>query len=404
MKSTRTGHRWVAPLVAAVLMMLAAAIAAPAQTYSALYTFTGGADGSTPDAGLIADGGGNLYGTTLYGGNLSCGAYGCGAVFRLSAAGNEKVLHAFAGPLYGDGESPTGNLLLDSASDIYGTTSTGGNDRCSGGGGNGCGTVFRLDAKGNETLLHVFEGGVDGAAPTGGLTLDPAGNLYGTTVLGGAPDTGTIFELPSLGSEYILYSFSGSDGANPKGSLVRDEVGNLYGTTMLGGNAGCPFGESCGVVFKWGLSGETVLYSFNPADGAFPSPYLALDSAGNLYGTTSSGGATGHGTVFKVDPAGNETLLHSFSGGSDGAYPYGGVILGRDGSLYGTTSGGGAYGYGVVFALGPSGKELSLYAFTGGADGAGPISSLLLSKGVLYGTTSGGGTFGRGVVFKLSPR
>ncbi|HEV2379549.1 MAG TPA: choice-of-anchor tandem repeat GloVer-containing protein [Terriglobia bacterium] len=227
MKSTQTGHRWAAMMVAAMLMMLAAAIASPAQTYKVLYSFSGGS-GSQPVAGLVRDAGGNLYGTT------SSGGLRWGTVFKLNKSGKETLLYRFAGGV--DGANPFGALLLDSAGTLYGTTAAG---------GLGYGTVFKVDQSGHETVLFSFTGGMDGASPYDGLVRDEAGNLYGTTLYGGSGTgcyplstigCGTVFELDVAGREAVLYSFSGgSDGGLPYAGLIRDGAGSLYGTTQPGG-------------------------------------------------------------------------------------------------------------------------------------------------------------------------
>ena len=249
------------------------------------------------------------------------------------------------------------------------------------------------------SVLHTFTGSPDGAVPDGGLVRDAQGNLYGTTVLGGAYNYGTVFKLDTTGKETVLYSFTGTggDGANPYAGLVRDAQGNLYGTTNDGGaSGGAPFGW--GTVFKVDTAGtETVLYSFTgPPDGAVTYAGLVRDAQGNLYGTTWSGGAYDAGTAFKVDTAGTETVLHSFSGtGGDGSEPFAGLVRDAQGNLYGTTVLGGdtacnpPNGCGTVFKVDTSGSETVLYAFTG-ADGAGPEAGLVRdAQGNLYGATSG---------------
>jgi uncharacterized repeat protein (TIGR03803 family) len=292
---------------------------------------------------------------------------------------------------------------------VYGTAFQGGVGTCLGG---GCGVVFKLDPAGNETVLYSFTGGADGANPGAGLIRNAAGNLYGTTTYGGDLNCnqqigcGVVFKLDSAGNETVLHTFTGADGQQP-GGLIADAAGNLYGAA--GGGSGC------GVVFKLDPSGdETTLHSFTcGADGAFPSSALIRDAAGNLYGTTGSGGLYDAGTIFKLDPSGNESVLYSFTGGADGAIPSASLIRDPAGNLFGTTAGGGRYSWGVVFALGPNGTERVLHAFTGGVDGGGPIASPLLPfKGAIYGTaTSAGddnvtncnpGDTGCGVVFKLT--
>jgi uncharacterized repeat protein (TIGR03803 family) len=327
-----------------------------------LHSFTGG-DGWEPFAALIRDKAGNLYGTTQMG-----GASGGGTVFKLDTSGNETVLHSFSG---GDGAEPYAGLIMDKAGNLYGTTELGGTGTCF---NVSCGIVFKLDTSGNETVLHSFANSPDGGIPYAGLVMDKAGNLYGTTLEYGASSNcfqgcGTVFKLDTSGNETVLHSFTGypSDGAGPRAGLIMDKAGNLYGTTSFGGGSGSCGGGGCGTVFKLDTSGnETVLHSFtnSDGDGANPNAGLIMDKAGNLYGTTFSGGdltcsfGEGCGTVFKLDTSGNETVLHSFTGG-DGAFPVGGLIRDKAGHLYGTTTGGGtatcsfSEGCGTVFKLTP---------------------------------------------------
>jgi len=232
------------------------------------------------------------------------------------------------------------------------------------------------------------------------LIRDSAGNLYGTTNSGGTAYAGVVFKLNTSGQETVLYSFTGgADGGYPSYPVVRDSAGNLYGTAGSGGAA------NFGVVYKVNTSGqETVLYNFTGgADGGYPNGVIR-DSAGNLYGTTSSGGAAGYGVVYKVNTSGQETVLYSFTGGADGGYPNAGVVRDSTGNLYSTTYGGGTANKGVVYELNTSGQETVLHSFTGGADGSLPYAGLILdSKGNLYGTTFYGGKKQAGVVFKLVP-
>jgi uncharacterized repeat protein (TIGR03803 family) len=251
--------------------------------------------------------------------------------------------------------------------------------------------------------------------------MDATGNLYGTTGFGGASNAGTVFKLDPSGNKTVLYSFKGgSDGDVPVAGLIMDAAGNLYGTTEDGGSSNCSFG--CGIVFELDPAGnETVLHSFtgSPGDGGRPVAGLIMDTAGNLYGTTAEGGSgtctvingipvSGCGTVFKLDPAGNETVLHSFTGGSDGIQALAALLMDAAGNLYSTTELGGSFGSGIVFKLDPSGNETLLHTFTGGNDGAAPLFASLImdTAGNLYGTTQNGGgssncTVGCGTVFKL---
>ncbi len=257
--------------------------------------------------------------------------------------------------------------------------------------------MFKLDATGTETVLYSFTGGADGANPEAGLVRDPDGSLYGTTIAGGS-GSGVVFKVDSNGTETVLHTFtSGADGGYPQAGLIRDLNGDLYGTTSGGGSPGP------GVVFKLDTTGaETVLYTFTGgADGGTPYGGLVRDSAGNLYGSTLQGGVTtgsqGYGVVFKLDAAGTETVLYTFTGGSDGASPYAGLVRDSAGNLYGTTYGGGR-------AFGNTGAETVLHTFAGGTGGAKPQAGLIRdAKGNLYGTTVFGGSGGNGVVFKLTP-
>jgi len=353
--------------------------------------------------------------------------------------GPETVLYTFQGG--NDGAVPLGSLIFGSSGNLYGTAQFGGGGPCSENGIAGCGTVFELSPNSNggwtEAVLYSFQGGSDGDQPSVGLVFDHAGNLYGTTQKGGVDSSGTVFELSPNGSgswtETILYSFGGSpDGQQPQG-LIFDKTGNLYGTTFGGGNFGCDHDGSayCGTVFELSPNGsggwtETIIYSFpsngEGSDGWSPNAGLIFDPSGNLYGTTSQGGAYscmgagGCGTVFELSPNGSgswtETLLYSFQGGSDGQFPLAGLVFDQSGDLYGTALGGDVDG-GIVFELSPNGSggwaKTILYNFQGGSDGEASDSVLTIDQaGNLYSTTAlGGGSAncvgGCGTVFELSP-
>ena len=273
------------------------------------------------------------------------------------AKGTERILYSFAGGT-ADGADPNGGLIIDGAGNLYGTTGRGGAD--------GLGTVFEVSATGTERVLHSFVGGpTDGSNPAAGLVVDGAGNLYGTTYGGGASGLGTVFEVSATGTESILYSFAGgpTDGASPDAGLLLDgDI--LYGTTSSGsfltaqnGGAACTNNSGCGTVFGLGINGfpQYTVHAFvgGPTDGQDPVGGLLLGSDGNLYGTTYTGGANanGAGTVFQITPAG-ETVLYSFAGGTtDGAGPAGGLAMDSAGNLYGTTQAGGASGAGTVFEI-----------------------------------------------------
>jgi len=276
----------------------------PSGTETTLYYFSL-KTGLRALAGPILDSSGNLYGTTLEG-----GLHGGGTVFEVTPFGMETVLHSFSKhpgtkKKPADGYYPAASLIFDSQGNLYGTTTCGGNYQCSRGQGGGCGAVFQLTPSGTEALLYKFNGGSDGAFPYAPVIFDQNGNLYGTTPRGGAFDCGTVFKVTPPDTESVLYAFTcGADGANPGGGLVMDEQGNLYGTTAEGGLLDCDNGFGCGVIFELTPS-ETlnVLHTFTGGnDGSFPNGPLVLDSQGNLYGTTYDGGAYGVGTVFALTP------------------------------------------------------------------------------------------------------
>ncbi len=409
-----------------------------------LYTFQAGNDGFFPTASLIADAAGNLYGTTEFG-----GAYGKGTVFKLAppaqgqTAWTETVLHSFKDT---DGAIPSSGLISDSAGNLYGTTQQGGSFTG--------GALFKLTppAKGQtvwtETVLHSFGGGkVDGYShtPAGGLIADAAGNLYGVLVNAGlkAGQNGGVFKLapPAKGqtawTETVLHSFGeAGDGNYPYGPLIADSAGNLYGTTNEGGAYGSIY-TGFGTVYELSPPAkgqtawtETVIFSFNNSDGALPEAGLLADSAGNLYGTTMSGGVASSicnqgsntglrcGTVFELSPPPNgktawtETVLNEFEASSS----YAGLIADKAGNLFGTAFSISAYyGYGSVFELSPPAKGKTAWTrnvlvFFNGTNGNLPVGGLIADKaGNFYGTTAGGGVylsgcgqFGCGTVFELT--
>jgi uncharacterized repeat protein (TIGR03803 family) len=361
---------WNPAALMIVLLVLCAFLAtstARAQTFTVLHSFGGGAGGKYPYGGLVRDAAGNLYGTTREGGDISTGNPGYGMVFELASPGKETGLYSFQGGA--DGSTPYAGLIFDGSGNLYGTTYLGGT-------GEG-GTVFKLTQSGGvwaENVLHGFAGEPgDGSGPFSALVMDAEGNLYGTTPYGGL-GRGTVFELNSSGTETLLFSFpGGSDGDLPKAGLLMDAGGNLYGTTVVGGVNGS------GTVFKLTPSDggwtESVLYSFQGgADGRGPEAGLIMDGAGNLYGTTYAGGSFSYGAVFKLAPSGSgwtQSVVYSFQGGTDGAVPKAGLVMDTAGNLYGTTSAGGGTGnngsgYGTVFSLDKTGKETILHSFTGG--------------------------------------
>jgi uncharacterized repeat protein (TIGR03803 family) len=391
----------VAGITAFMGMMLAAAIAAPAQTFTRMASFNG-ANGSNPDASLTQGTDGNLYGTTSHG-----GTYGAGTVYKITLAGALTTLYDFS---KGDGAVPVDAPALGVDGNFYGTTFDGGTGKfCR----FGCGTLFKISAGGGLTTLHGF-GLTDGSNPAAGLVLGVDGSFYGTTVFGGAYDAGTVFKMTSSGVLTTLYVFNGIDGNQPYAELVQGTDGSLYGTTYQGGASGY------GTVFRVSPAGAmTVLHSFNGADGANPFAGLIQGVDGGFYGTTnyggangscSAGGSVGCGTIYKITPDGTLTTLHSFDS-TDGAVP-GTLVQATDGNLYGTTVEGTPnsfcpLGCGTIFKISSDGLLTTLHAFDG-MDGSGPQGSLVQdTNGNLYGTTFNGGASGAclsgcGTVFRLS--
>jgi uncharacterized repeat protein (TIGR03803 family) len=401
----------IAALAVLVVITICTAQSAFAQTETIVYNFcsaTNCTDGQNPLAGLVMDASGNFYGTTSIGGDFNSGT-----VYKIASDGSHSVVYSF-GTNAGDGNEPfTGTMVLDASGNLFGTTAFGGAH----GGGNvfkisptGEETVLYSFCSRGGSLC------VDGNEPIGGLIQDKHGNLYGTTQLGGAFNQGTAFRLRPNGSITVLHSFgNGTDGLNPEGAMVMDAGGNLYGTTNLGGDTTFCGGIGCGTIFKIDPTGtETVLYKFCTSftsicyDGIQPTGSLLLDKRGNLYGTTFTGGRTDFGTVFVLSPNGTEHLLHTFKNGlMDGAWPLGGLTMDSAGNVYGTTSSGGTQNEGAVYEITKTGAETILHSFSqDGVDGYQPEGNLVMdSSGNLWGTTAEGGsanTLG-GTVFKITP-
>ena len=425
-------QRSTAFAVAVVCLLTTVALqSSQAQTYTVIHKFSNGGDGATPQAGLTMDASGNFYGTTSFGGYQGDGFCltdgGCGVVFRLSHRGTGWVvegLYQFVGG--SDGDAPLARVVFGPDGALYGTTQSGGNGGCTE--GDGCGTVFRLTPQPrpcprfscpwNETVLHAFTGGSDGEIPYyGDLAFDSAGNIFGTTPLGGINNQGILYKISRQDgswTESVAYTFVGAPAQYPQSGVVFDSTGNIYGPA-LGGSL------DDGVIYELQpLAGgwtESTLFTFTGGDnGAGPAGGLIFDRMGNLYGTTVSGGpGTNGGTVYQlVHSATGWTLttLTGIFGGSGG--PIGSLTMDAAGNLYGTTYSDGTYGYGSVFKVAPQqdGTWLltDLYDFTGFDDGRWPIGNVVIdASGNLWGTASRGGDrtlcshLGCGVIWEITP-
>ncbi len=413
--------RWTS-FAAAMVMTAFLAPLALSQTYKVLHTFTGGTDGASPGwVLLVRDSSGNLYGTAGRG-----GAYTYGNVFKLNKNGKETVLYSFTGG--SDGRYPDTGVVRDSTGNLYSTTNNGGNPKCKlryAYQTAGCGVIFKLNPARKLTVIHTFMG-PDGGYPDASPLLVVNGEFYGTTGGGGVNSScqdindgcGTVYKLTNSSSgwtEKALYSFGWNKGWQPFSGVVADSAGNLYGTTE-----GCNNGTQhpCGAVFRLAPGADgwkyTMLHGFTGglnggSDGAYPWAGLVRDSAGDFYGATQYGGAHNFGTIFKLTPTGKKTELYSFTG-ADGAYPLSTLTLDASGNLYGTTAEGGSSGTGcggsgcgTIFKLDTAHHLTVLHNFTGGTDGGIPLGALLLDGGKLYGTANGGGAYNNGTVFELTP-
>jgi len=400
-----------------IMALILAPGASAAGKYKVLYKFTGGTDGSQPEAGLILDTSGNLYGTTPQG-----GAFGDGVVFKLTknsdGSWTESVLYSFAGGT--DGATPYAEVTFDASGNLYGTTYSGG--------ASSAGTVFQLapnsDGTWTESVLYTFTGGSDGANPYAGVVFDATGTLYGTTYGGGTQGLGVVYKLtPNSNGSWTygaLHSFTGGkDGSHPQlGNLTFDTAGNLYGATNDGvdGYGDCPNGNDCGSIVELtpqsdGSWKEKVIFRFTGGTTRNLNGTLVFDSAGRLYGN-SYGGDSDYGTVFMLTLGAKgkwwQHVLYVFQGNQDGAYPIGGVVFDTAGTLYGTTVAGinSHGGVGQLFKLVPRRwlwKKYVPHFFEGpprdGGDSPAPV--VFDAAGNLYGTAFDGWNTGCcGVVFE----
>jgi uncharacterized repeat protein (TIGR03803 family) len=385
----------LAPMHAA--SRLAGDQASPATGYKLVYAFKGTPDGASPYSGFVAVGG-TLYGTTLNGSSnycsQSCGGnecyLGCGTVFSVNAAGDEHVVYNLRGNFNSaqDGSWPFAGLTLLNGT-LYGVASSAG--------ANGHGAIFTVGASGEERVLYSFAGGSDGEAVEAPL-IALSGKLYGTTIYcggngcGGA-GCGTVYSITTAGKESVLYSFKGGNDGDRAYAPLTPLHGVLYGATLEGGT-GCGT-TGCGTIFEVNLHGkERVLYRFSGgANGAYPNGLSAV--GGVLYGTTEGGGSRNSGTFFSITKSGTLTTLYNFLDIPDGNLP-GANLIYSNGSFYGTTVGGGTKGIGTVFKMTKSGSETVLYSFQGGSDGSDPQGPVYVFNHKLYGTTTQGGGAGCG--------
>ena len=407
MKNRSSSLKHCVTLAISAACVLALPLTIHAQTLTILHNFAGGADGASPYAGLIQANDGYLYGTTTQG-----GANGKGTVFQMASNGTIITLHSFSGGL--DGSTSWAKLIQAGDGNLYGTTTQGGSQ----GAGTvfqitTAGAVTTLYSFGSDPS------GTDGGFPYCGLVQASDGGLYGTTAHGGANSNGTVFQISTGGAYSSLFSFSpltatsttsgnyytNADGAQPWASPIQGSDGNLYGTTVSGGATG----NNYGTAYRISLSGElTALHSFSGGvDGGRPIAGLIQASDGSFYGVASVGGANGGGSIFRITADGAFSTLHSF-GKKDGTGPVAALMQATDGNLYGTTSQGGSHGSGTIFRITIGGALTTLYNFGAvdrngfNSDGASPKCLNQASDGKLYGTTSLGGVHGTGTVFSLS--
>jgi len=455
---------WTSLSVLVIAVVALTAVASAQWKEKVLYSFQGIPDGDQPVGAVVFDAAGNLYGATTLGGADTCpGIAQCGIVYKLQPPAkkggpwSETELYIFKGQKFNDGETPVGGVIFDTAGNLYGTTAYGGSGGCILlGGVVGCGTVYKMTppkTKGGrwtESVVYSFQGGTDGDFPSGDLTFDSAGNLYGATQYGGGFGScnapffqfcGTIFRLSppktkgGKWTEKVLYSFkSGTDGANPNGGLLFDSKGAIYGTAYSGGGTSNCYADGvvgCGTVFqltppskRGGVWDEVTIHRFRGGseDTNTPMAGLIWDKNGHLYGTTAGGQNSGgdDGAIYRLAPPSKgrsqwvETLLHRL-GGAEGVSPMAGLIFDEVGQLFGTASVGGTHGGGTVFRLNPNRPgawTLSvLHAFSGTPDGSYPTARITFDKsGNIYSTTQqsgrtggGCGNQGCGTVFMAAP-
>lgn len=396
-----------------ILFLLVSFGMASASSSKIVYSFAGDEDGEYADSELALDRAGNIYGATVQGGDFTAGT-----VFQVTPSGGHTVLYSFTGGL--DGGEPYKGVIIDAQGNLYGTAVVGGLSvgPCADG---GCGVVYKVSKSGSgwtQSVIYSFTGGDDGFGPGGALVFDSHGNLYGMTPTGGADGLGTVFQLqPTASGPWtfrLIHTFAGgNDGAT--GSAGRLFVGpndKLFGVSTAGGanGAGTAFELTPTASGEWK---STTLYAFKGAtQPGFPYGGLAFDGKGSFYGTTYYDGANSLGSVFRLsfrNGTWQEGVIHNFAGGQDGSGPIATLTFDANGNLYGTTSeGGAACSCGTIFKLTPASNGNWVYSvvyrFQGAPDGAFPYNSLVLdSSGTLYGTTTQGGSSNEGAIYQFTP-
>jgi uncharacterized repeat protein (TIGR03803 family) len=404
-RASRSASRCVGMGTAVVFL---ATVAWATSKTTQIYSFTGNAGGEYTDTELARDNAGNLYGTSVQG-----GAFGSGTVFKVTPAGVHHVLYSFTGGA--DGGEPYKGVTLNANGDLIGTAVTGGGGSCEG----GCGVVFKVSYSGGvwtQSVLHTFTG-ADGSGPGSPVSVDRNGNVYGTTPTGGKFSVGVVYQLTPGQAGWtfqVIHNFTGgADGAGGSaGRLLIDSAGHLYGVCTVGGVTG--FGTVYKLALVNGTWRFTTLYAFkDQPDGASPYGALILDRQGNLYGTTYYAGANDLGTVYRLSYANGtwtESVLYSFKGGTDGASPISSLVRDAAGNLYGTTSDGGAASCvcGVIFKLAPGSNgtwtESVAYSFLGTPKPGFAYNGMVPDwKGNFYGATVHGGTTNDGAIYKFTP-
>jgi uncharacterized repeat protein (TIGR03803 family) len=384
--------------------------AVKASTTEVIYSFTGGGDGEYCDTDVEVDAAGNLYGTSVLG-----GTFGGGTVWELSPVGGgwvHTVLYNFTGGA--DGGEPYKGVTIDAAGNLYGSAVTGGSGSCEG----GCGVVYQLSKNGSswtQKVLHAFTGGEDGSGPGSRVTVDNRGNIYGMTPTGGTYGLGTIYTLRPKGNGtwtlQVLHAFTGgSDGSSGSAGRMVFHQGALFGAATTGGATGHGTIFELRPQFKGAWAFKTIYAFAGEPDGSFPYGGLTIDLSDNIFGTTYYGGDNGVGSVFQVSHARGgwtDLILYSFKSAMDGNSPISNIVLDTAGNIYGTTSEGGL-GSGTIFQLTPvpggSWSETIAHSFSGTPDGAFPYAGMVGDgAGNFYGATVHGGADGDGAIYRFIP-